>query len=143
MRSSMRQTTYRALQLVASLMSCFSTLALAQSLRDKADSLSGVLLSVGITDWIAVALVSLSFGLVSLLQKFKNSEAVTRYVIFTSAHLGGSFISGVVVYMISESALDSPNRFAQALAIGAAGWGGSRIADIIASKFEKQAESKP
>ncbi len=132
----MRQTTYRALQLVACLMSGFSTLALAETLKEKGETLSGALLAVGVTDWIAVALVSLSFGLVSLLQKFKDSEAVTRYIIFTSAHLSGSFISGVVVYMITQSALDSPNRFAQALAIGAAGWGGSKAADMIASKFE-------
>ena len=48
--------------------------------------------------------------------------------------MSGSLVSGVIAYLVTQGAMDSPNRFAQALVIGAAGWGGSTVADMAAAK---------
>lgn len=132
----MKLTTYRALQALAAAICCVSTVAFAESLPRP--TLASALLGVGVGDWAVTALVSLSFGLVSLLQRFKASEAGERWGIFVCAHMSGSLISGVVVYLITQGAFDAPNRFAQALAIGAAGWTGSTVADYVAQKINRQ-----
>lgn len=133
----MKTATYRALQCVAASMCAASTISFAQVVAVKS-TLSGALLSVGWLDWAAMAIVSLSFGLVSLLQRFKRAEAGDHYVIFVLAHMGGSLISGVIVYLVSRAMVDNPDGFAQALAIGAAGWGGSSFADMWAEKWNKK-----
>ena len=135
----MRKATYWALQLAAAAICGASTLAFSQTPPGPVPSLSDALVAVGIGDWIATALVSLSFGLVSMLQRFKRSEAGEHFILFVAAHMSGSLISGVIVYLMTQGAFDSPNRFVQALAIGAAGWGGSTVADKIADRINKTA----
>ena len=119
-----------------------STVAFAAVASIPDHSLGGVLLGVGLADWAVTVVVSLSFGLVSLLQRFKRCEAGDHYALFVAAHMSGSLVSGVIVYLMTQGALDSPNRFAQALAIGAAGWGGSTVADKVAQRLNRM-EPKP
>lgn len=126
--------TYRALQLVALSLCTMSTLAFAQG---PPKSMADALLGGGWGDWLATAVLALSFGLVSLLQRFRRSEAGAYYAVFVAAHMAGSFISGVTVYLMTQGMLDAPNRFYQALAIGAAGWGGSTVADLIATRLNR------
>ena len=133
----MKRNTYRALQCMALSLCAVSTLAFSESMTPR-PSLAGAMLAVGIGDWLVTALVALSFGLVSLLQRFKASEAGDKYILFVSAHMSGSLISGVVVYLITQGAFDAPNRFAQALAIGAAGWSGSAVADKVAARINRK-----
>lgn len=128
--------TYRTLQAMAAALCGVSTWAFSESVTPRI-TLSGAMMSVGWGDWAVTALVALSFGLVSLLQRFKAAEAGDRYLLFVAAHMGGSLISGVVVYLTTQGAFDSPNRFAQALAIGAAGWGGSTVADMVAQRINR------
>lgn len=131
---SMKTATYRCLQAMAAALCTVSTLTFAQAPRQ---SMADVLFGVGWGDWAATAGLALSFGLVSLLQRFKRAEAGAHYAMFVAAHMAGSFSSGVIVYLMTQGMLDSPNRFYQALAIGAAGWGGSTVADIIATKINR------
>ncbi len=106
---SMRRYTYRALQGMAAGLCVASTVAFAQT----KPTLASALLSVGSGDWFVVAAVALSFGLVSLLQRFKNAEAGQKYALFIAAHMSGALISGVILYLITQGTLDDPNRFAQ------------------------------
>lgn len=129
----MRKNTYRALQVFAVSLCIVSTLAFAE--QTKGPTLADAMIGVGWGDWVVTALVSLSFGMVSLLQRFKSAEANDKYILFVAAHMSGSLTSGIIVYLMTQSMLDSPNRFAQALAIGAAGWGGSKVADLVAAKM--------
>lgn len=131
----MRKNTYRTLQIMAAALCAGSTVSFAQTAARP--SLSGALIGVGLGDWVVTALVALSFGLVSLLQRFKAAEAGDRYILFVAAHMSGSLISGVIVYLVIQGGMDDPNRFLQALAIGAAGWGGSKVADSVASKINR------
>ncbi len=134
----MRRYTYRALQVMAAGLCVASTVAFAQT----KPTLAGALLSVGSGDWFVVAAVALSFGLVSLLQRFKNAEAGQKYALFIAAHMSGALISGVVVYLVSQGTFDDPNRFLQALAIGAAGWSGSTVADKVAERINRKTIEK-
>ena len=137
----MKQTTYRALLTASGTLCIVNMAAFASSIESNPNpSLSTALLGVGLSDWLAVAIVSLSFGLVSLLQRFKRSEAGEKYAIFVAAHMGGSLISGVMLFLLTQSLLSSPNRFAQALAIGAAGWTGSTLADWLTTRINKNLE---
>lgn len=130
----MRTTTYRCLQVMAIAMCTVSTLTFAQTAPK---SMADVLFGVGWGDWCATAGLALSFGLVSLLQRFRRAEAGAHYGVFVAAHMAGSLISGVVVYLMTQGMLDSPNRFYQALAIGVAGWSGSAVADLVAARINK------
>jgi hypothetical protein len=131
----MKLATYRSLQVMAGALCAVSTWTFAQAVPKL--GMADTLLAVGWGDWGVTALVSLSFGMVSLLQRFKSAEAGTAYGLFIAAHMSGSLTSGVIVYLLSQGAFDSPNRFVQALAIGAAGWGGSTVADKVAAKINK------
>ena len=139
MHSSMRLATYRCLQIMALAQCAVTSLVFAQAPRNMPPNptMADVLMAVGVADWLVVAGLSLSFGLVSLLQRFKRSEAGTHYGRFIAAHMSGSLSSGVLVYLVTQGTIDSPNRFWQALAIGAAGWGGSTVADMIAARINK------
>lgn len=136
----MKTGTYRCLQIMAATCCAASTWTYAEALPSS--SMSAVLIGAGWGDWAATALVSLSFGMVSLLQRFRRSEAGSHYGIFIAAHMGGSLISGIVAYLLAQGTMDSPNRFYQALAIGVAGWGGSTLADMVAIRFNKSMVSK-
>lgn len=139
---SVKRNTYRTLQVMAAALCCVSTWAFSESLPIQKVTLAGALIGVGWGDWAATALVSFSAGLVSLLQRFKRAEAGDRWLIFVLAHMGGSLISGVIVYLSTQAALDSPNRFIQALMILAAGWGGSTVADYAAAKINRTSIDK-
>ena len=80
----MRLATYRCLQIMALAQCVVTSLVFAQSPRNVPPNptMAEVLMAVGLADWLVVAGLSLSFGLVSLLQRFKRSEAGTRYGIF-------------------------------------------------------------
>ena len=132
---NMRKQTYRTLQIMAAALCAVSTLTFAQT--SPRLTLAGALLGVGVGDWLVTAVVALSFGLVSLLQRFKAAEAGDRYLLFVAAHMSGSLISGVIVYLLVQGTMDEPNRFMQALAIGAAGWSGSKVADAIAERINR------
>lgn len=132
---TMKLATYRCLQAMAAALCAVTTVTFAQTAPRQ--SMADVLFGVGWGDWAATAGLALSFGLVSLLQRFKRAEAGANYAMFVAAHMAGSFSSGVIVYLMTQGMLDSPNRFYQALAIGAAGWGGSTVADIVASRVNR------
>jgi len=124
------------LQAVAFSMCLNSTVAFAQTI-----GLGRTLVEVGWLDWAMVFLLSMSFGLVSLLQRFKAAEANENWRLFVSAHMSGAIVSGVMVYLVTQS-LDDINRFLQAVVIGCAGWGGSKFADAMAESAIKWINKK-
>jgi hypothetical protein len=134
----MKTATYRCLQSMAAALCTASSVTFAENASaPRAITMAEALFAVGWGDWCVTVMVSLSFGLVSLLQRFKRSEAGTGYRLFIAAHMSGSLISGVVAYLLTQGYWESPNRFAQALAIGLAGWGGSTVADLVAAKLNR------
>jgi hypothetical protein len=124
----MNSATYKTLHIIAMSMATTSVAAAQVTM-----GLGDTLWSIELGDWVAIAFLSTTFGLVALLQRLNRNEAPTHWLRFALAHMLGSLVSGFTIFLALE-AQGTPNRFFQALAIGCAAFIGASVIDRIAAR---------